>query len=87
MYGRQILTLHEVKFVLNTREIQEKQVHLEGGTSEVLTAKGKTDKKKKLGKQKNKTKNLKCFQCHKKDQIQIIKKPKERCYSGGRERI
>ena len=65
MYGRQTLTLDEVKSALNTRELQEKQTHLEKSMSERLTAKFKTDKKNKQGNQKNKNKNLKCFQCHK----------------------
>ena len=65
MYGRQTLTLDEVKSTLNIRGLQEKQTHLEKGISEGLTAKFKTVKKKKQGKQKNKNKDLKCFQCHK----------------------
>ena len=65
MYGRQTLTLDEVKSALNTRELQTKQGHLENSGSEELTAKVKTDKKKKKGKSKNKGRDLKCFQCHK----------------------
>ncbi|KAH9687674.1 hypothetical protein KPL70_014852 [Citrus sinensis] len=65
MYGRQTLTLDEVKSALNTRELQTKQGHLENSGSEGLTAKVKTDKKKKKGKSKNKERDLKCFQCHK----------------------
>ena len=67
VYGRQSLSLDEVKAALNTRGLQDKQVnrvHAEG-----LTVKGKIDKndgkKKKQGKTKNKNKNMKYFQCHK----------------------
>ncbi|KAH9650187.1 hypothetical protein KPL70_026271 [Citrus sinensis] len=67
MYGRQTLSLDEVKAALNTRGLQEKQVNMESG--EGLTVKGRNDKnvgkKKKQGKGKDKNKNLKCFQCHK----------------------
>ncbi|KAH9660266.1 hypothetical protein KPL70_024153 [Citrus sinensis] len=83
MYGRQSLTLDEVKSTLNTRGLQEKQTHLEKGISEGLTAKFKTNKKKKKqGKQKNKNKDLKCFQCHKeghfkKDCPEKQRKPKD----------
>lgn len=61
MYGRKTLTLDEVKFALNTKELQTKQVHLENGASEGLAAKVKIDKKKKKEKSKNKNKDLKCF--------------------------
>ena len=67
MYGRQTLTLDEIKSALNTRELQTKQGHLENRESEGLTAKVKIDKKKKKGKYKNKEKDLECFQCHKED--------------------
>ena len=69
MYGRQTLSLDEVKSALNTRELQEKRENLDQETGEGLTAKGqhykKTKKKKKQGKAKDKNKTLKCFQCHK----------------------
>ena len=69
MYGRQTLSLDEVKSALNTRELQEKRQNLDQETGEGLTAKGqhykKTKKKKKQGKAKDKNKTLKCFQCHK----------------------
>ncbi|KAH9668238.1 hypothetical protein KPL70_021339 [Citrus sinensis] len=69
MYGRQSLTLDEVKAALNTRELQGKQNAVESGVGEGLTARGRFDnhdeKKKKEGKQKKKQKGWKCFQCHK----------------------
>ena len=88
MYGRQTLTLDEVKSALNTRELQIKQVHLENGTSEGLTAKVNADNKKKKGKSKSKNRDLKCFQCHKechfkRDCPEKKNKPKDlRNYSG-----
>ncbi|KAH9781301.1 hypothetical protein KPL71_008412 [Citrus sinensis] len=67
MYGRQTLSLDEVKAALNTRGLQEKSGNMNSG--EVLTVKAKTDKydgkKKKQGNNKQKTKNKKCFQCQK----------------------
>ncbi|KAH9716240.1 hypothetical protein KPL71_021389 [Citrus sinensis] len=69
MYGRQSLSLDEVKSALNTRELQEKRENIDQETGEWLTAKGqhykKTEKKKKQRKAKDKNKTLKCFQCHK----------------------
>ena len=69
MYGRQSLTLDEVKAALNTRELQGKQNAVESGVGEGMTAKGRFDKhdekKKNEGKQKKKQKGWKCFQCHK----------------------
>lgn len=66
MYGRQTLSLDEVKSVLNTKELQGKQDHLGNGSGEGLTTKARLEwKKKKQGKNKEKPKNLKCFQCHK----------------------
>ena len=60
MYGRQTLTLDEVKAALNTRELQGKQDAVENGVGEGLTARDifdkKDEKKKKQGKQKNKHK-------------------------------
>ncbi|KAH9782310.1 hypothetical protein KPL71_008845 [Citrus sinensis] len=71
MYGRQTLSLDEVKSALNTRELQEKRQNLDQETGEGLTVKGQhyknTEKKKKQGKAKDKNKTLKCFQCHKED--------------------
>lgn len=64
------MTFDELKYAFNTRELQEKQVHLESGISEGLTTNEKTNKKKKLGKPKNKTKIFKCFHCYK----EILKK-------------
>ncbi|KAH9650014.1 hypothetical protein KPL70_026198 [Citrus sinensis] len=61
MYGRQHLSLDEVKAALNTRGLQEKQVNRVHGDG--LTVKEKIDKtdgkKKKQGKTKIKNKNLK----------------------------
>ncbi|KAH9652997.1 hypothetical protein KPL70_027263 [Citrus sinensis] len=69
MYGRQTLSLDEVKSALNTRELHEKRQNLNQETGEGLTAKGQyyknTEKKKKQWKAKDKNKTLKCFQCHK----------------------
>ena len=63
MYGKQTLSLDEVKAALNTRSLQEKQVNMESG--EGLTVRGKNDrnvgKKKRQGKGNDKNKNLKCF--------------------------
>ncbi|KAH9647724.1 Integrase catalytic domain-containing protein [Citrus sinensis] len=67
MYGRQTLSLDEVKAALNTRGLQEKSGNMSSG--EVLAVKAKTDKydgkKKKQGNNKQKTKSKKCFQCQK----------------------
>ena len=67
MYGRQTLSLDEVKAALNTRGLQEKSGNMNSG--EVLTVKAKTDtydgKKKKQRNNKQKTKSKKCFQCQK----------------------
>ncbi|KAH9786526.1 hypothetical protein KPL71_010287 [Citrus sinensis] len=67
MYGRQTLSLDEIKLALNTRELQEKRQNLDQETGEGLTAKGQhyKNQKKKQGKAKDKNKTLKCFQCHK----------------------
>ncbi|KAH9778820.1 Integrase catalytic domain-containing protein [Citrus sinensis] len=66
MYGRQTLSLDEVKSALNTKELQGKQDHLGVESGQGLTAKAKSDgKKKKQGKYKEKPKDLKCFLCHK----------------------
>ncbi|KAH9722896.1 Integrase catalytic domain-containing protein [Citrus sinensis] len=66
MYGRQTLSLDEVKSALNTKELQGKQDHLGVEFGQGLTAKAKSDgKKKKQGKYKEKPKDLKCFLCHK----------------------
>ncbi|KAH9697287.1 hypothetical protein KPL71_023550 [Citrus sinensis] len=67
MYGRQTLSLDEVKAALNTRGLQEKSGNMNSG--EVLAVKARTDKydgkKKKQGNNKQKTKGKKCFQCQK----------------------
>ncbi|KAH9649108.1 Integrase catalytic domain-containing protein [Citrus sinensis] len=59
MYGRQTLSLDEVKAALNTRGLQEKSGNMNSG--EVLAVKARTDKydgkKKKQGNNKQKTKN------------------------------
>lgn len=52
MYGKQTLSLDEVKLALNIRELQEKQRNLDHETSESLTLKGKYDPKKKRKKKK-----------------------------------
>ena len=60
MYGRQSLTLDEVKAAFNTRELEGKQNAAESGVGEGLTARGRFDKhdekKKKEGKHKKKQK-------------------------------
>ncbi|KAH9770122.1 Integrase catalytic domain-containing protein [Citrus sinensis] len=69
MYGRQTLSLDEVKAALNTRGLQEKSVSIESGVG--LTVKWKFEKNKnaaknqKQSKPKTKPKDLKCFHCHK----------------------
>ncbi|KAH9801561.1 hypothetical protein KPL71_001082 [Citrus sinensis] len=67
MYGRQTLSLDEVKAALNIRGLQEKSGNMNPG--EVLVVKVRTDKydgkKKKQGNNKQKTKGKKCFQCQK----------------------
>ena len=67
MYGRQTLSLDEVKAALNTRGLQEKSGNMNSG--EVLAVKARTDKydgkKKKQGNNKQNTKGKKCFQCQK----------------------
>ncbi|KAH9763592.1 Integrase catalytic domain-containing protein [Citrus sinensis] len=67
MYGRQTLSLDEVKAALNIRGLQEKSGNMNLG--EVLVVKVRTDKydgkKKKQGNNKQKTKGKKCFQCQK----------------------
>ena len=66
MYGRQTLSLDEVKSALSTKELQGKQESLGNSSGEGLTAKAKPEwKKKKQGKNKEKQKNLRCFLCHK----------------------
>ncbi|KAH9751397.1 hypothetical protein KPL71_014282 [Citrus sinensis] len=66
MYGRQTLSLDEVKLALNTKELQGKQDHLGNESGQGLTAKARPKgKKKKQGKYKEKPKDLKCFLCHK----------------------
>ena len=47
MYGRQTLSLDEVKSALNTKELQGKQDHLRVESGQGLTAKAKSDGKKK----------------------------------------
>ena len=67
MYGRQTLSLDEVKATLNTKGLQEKSRNM--NSSEVLDVKAKTDKydgkKKKQGNNNQNPKSKKCFQCHK----------------------
>ena len=66
MYGRQTLSLDEVKSALNTKKLQSKQDHLGNESGQGLTAKARSEgKKKKQGKNKEKRKDLKCFLCHK----------------------
>ncbi|KAH9743535.1 hypothetical protein KPL70_003339 [Citrus sinensis] len=87
MYGRQTLSLDEVKVALNTRGLQEKSVSIESGVG--LTVKGKFEKNKntaknqKQSKPKTKPKDLKYFHCHKeghfkKDCRDLKNKNKER---------
>jgi len=87
MYGRQTLSLDEVKAALNTRGLQQKSVSIESGVG--LTVKGKFEKNKnaaknqKQSKPKTKQKDLKCFHCHKeghfkKDCPDLKNKNKER---------
>lgn len=68
MYGRQTLSLNEVKAALNTRGLQQKSGSMEIG--EVLIVKGKSNKndgkkKQKSDQNKIKSQNRKCFECHK----------------------
>lgn len=66
MYGRQIQSLNKVKSAFNTKELQGKQDHLGNGLSEGLTVKARLEGKKiKQGKNKEKSKNLQYFLCHK----------------------
>ncbi|KAH9782716.1 hypothetical protein KPL71_009026 [Citrus sinensis] len=66
IYGRQTLSLDEVKSILNTKELQGKQDSMANGSGEGLIVKVKPEgKKTKQNKNKNKIKNLRCFQCHK----------------------
>ena len=66
MYGRQTLSLDEVKSALSTKKLQGKQESLGNSSGEGLTVKAKPEwKKKKQGKNKEKQKNLRCFLCHK----------------------
>ena len=66
MFGRQTLTLDEVRSALSTKELQGKQETLGNGSSGDLTVKARPKgKKKKQGNNKEKPKNLICFLCHK----------------------
>ncbi|KAH9666456.1 hypothetical protein KPL70_020645 [Citrus sinensis] len=69
LYGRQTLSLEEVKYALGTKKLKDKQDNPESESSEGLMARGKSEKReskgKKQGKLKSKQKNLKCFHCHK----------------------
>ncbi|KAH9694913.1 Integrase catalytic domain-containing protein [Citrus sinensis] len=66
MYGRQTLSLDEVKSALSTKELQGKQESLGNSSGKGLTVKAKPEwKKKKQGNNKEKKKNLRCFLCHK----------------------
>lgn len=46
MYGRQILTLDEVKYALNTRQLSEKQRSLDNASNKGLKIHGRFDLKK-----------------------------------------
>lgn len=46
MYGRQILTLDEVKYALNTRQLLEKQRSLDNASNKGLKIHGRFDLKK-----------------------------------------
>ncbi|KAH9646639.1 hypothetical protein KPL70_024932 [Citrus sinensis] len=68
LYGRQSITMADVKDSLSSKEVTRKSEVKDG---EGLTARGRPEKKdysnknRKRSKSKSKSKNLKCFQCHK----------------------
>ncbi|KAH9678917.1 hypothetical protein KPL71_025907 [Citrus sinensis] len=68
LYGRQSITMADVKDSLSSKEVTRKSEVKDG---EGLTARGRPEKKdysnknRKRSKSKSKNKNLKCFQCHK----------------------
>ena len=69
LYGRQTLSLEEVKSALGTKKLKDKQDNPKSESSEGLMARGRPEKReskgKKQGRSKSKQKNLKCFHCHK----------------------
>ncbi|KAH9697198.1 hypothetical protein KPL71_023512 [Citrus sinensis] len=69
LYGRQTLSLEEVKFALGTKKLKDKQDNPECESSEGLMARGISKKRENKGKNqgisKSKKKHLKCFCCHK----------------------
>ncbi|KAH9782240.1 hypothetical protein KPL71_008811 [Citrus sinensis] len=69
LYGRQSLSLEEVKSALGTKKLKDKQDNSESESSEGLMVRGRSEKReykgKKQGRSKSKQKHLKCFHCHK----------------------
>ena len=69
MFGRESLTLEEVKSTLNARETKKKitEIKREGADAESLFARGKSEKKENKSKNPNKKPKTKksCYFCHK----------------------
>ena len=69
LYGRQTLSLEEVKSTLGTKKLKDKQDNPESESSERLMARCRPEKResmeKKQSRSKSKQKNLKCFHFHK----------------------
>ncbi|KAH9754460.1 hypothetical protein KPL71_015451 [Citrus sinensis] len=69
LYGRQSLSLEEVKSALGTKKLEDKQEKADSESGEGLMARGRPEKRegkgKKQGRSKSKQKQLKCFHCHK----------------------
>lgn len=45
LYGKETLTMAEMKYVLNSKELQKKHESSSSGTGEGLNARGRTEKK------------------------------------------
>ena len=69
LYGRQTLSLEEVKSALGIKKLKDKQEKADSESGEGLMARGRPEKRegkgKKQGRSKSKQKQLKCFHCHK----------------------
>ncbi|KAH9803501.1 hypothetical protein KPL71_001790 [Citrus sinensis] len=69
LYGRQTLSLEEVKSALGTKKLKDKQEKADSESGEGLMARGRPEKRegkwKKQGRSKSKHKQLKCLHCHK----------------------
>ncbi|KAH9705465.1 hypothetical protein KPL70_011882 [Citrus sinensis] len=69
LYGRQTLSLKEVKSAFGTKKLKDKQEKADSESGEGLMARGRPEKRegkgKKKGRSKSKQKQLKCFHCHK----------------------